>query len=147
MVERAARARLVLEAPQALGIARERGGQHLDRDVAAEPRVARAVHLAHPARTKRADDLIRAEAGSRDQRHHAIMSKVRWWGWGTSDRTERVSEIFPVRAVVGVRDSRRRGGVAHLLRDYDFSKSLRVYLFLPGFKRSGGFAIDYQPDF
>ena len=57
--------RLLLEAAQALGIGREDGGQHLDRDVAPEPRVARAVDLAHPARAERDEDLVGAEARCR----------------------------------------------------------------------------------
>ena len=36
-------------AAEAIGIVGERGGQDLDRDVAAEPRVARAIDLAHAA--------------------------------------------------------------------------------------------------
>ena len=44
--------RLALEAGEALGVARERRGQRLDRDVAPEPRVARAVDLAHAARAE-----------------------------------------------------------------------------------------------
>ena len=39
----------------------ERGGQHLDRDLAAEARIARAVDLAHAARAERREDLVRAE--------------------------------------------------------------------------------------
>ena len=38
------------------------GRQDLDRDLAPEPRVARAVHLAHAAGAERRDDLVGAEA-------------------------------------------------------------------------------------
>ena len=58
MVERAGGPRLLLEAAQALGVGGERGGQHLDRDVAAEPRVAGAVDLAHAARAERRRHLV-----------------------------------------------------------------------------------------
>ena len=43
--------------------------QHLDRDVALEPRVARAVDLAHAARAERRQDLVRAEALAGSEGH------------------------------------------------------------------------------
>ena len=43
---------LLLEALQAVRVARKRGRQDLDRDLAAEPRVLRPVDLAHPARAE-----------------------------------------------------------------------------------------------
>ena len=49
MIERGEHLRLALEAREAIGIGGERLGQDLDRDVAPELRVARAVDLAHPA--------------------------------------------------------------------------------------------------
>ena len=52
MVEGAGGAGLLLEAAQALGIGPERLGQHLDRDLAPEPRIPRAVDLPHPTRTE-----------------------------------------------------------------------------------------------
>ena len=52
--------RLVLEAPRRSGSAASRPAA-LDRDVAPEPRVARAVHLTHAARAEGADDLTRTE--------------------------------------------------------------------------------------
>ena len=75
-------ARLALEAGQAVGIgARRLGGQHLERDVAAEPRVARAVDLAHAARAERGDDLVGAEPS-------AVAS-------GIARRPARVCQILP----------------------------------------------------
>ena len=59
VIERGDGARLLLEAAQPVRIGREPRGQDLDRDVAPEPRVAGAVHLAHPARADRGDDLGR----------------------------------------------------------------------------------------
>ena len=61
MVERRGGARLLLEAAQPIGIGRERGGQDLDRDLASEPRVARAVDLAHAAGAERREDLVRTQ--------------------------------------------------------------------------------------
>ena len=52
---------VLLEAAQAISIDAEFGGQDLDGDVPAEPRVFRTINLAHPAGAKRRDDLIGAE--------------------------------------------------------------------------------------
>jgi hypothetical protein len=54
-------ARFTLEAPQSIGIGGKRGGQHLDRHVALQPGVARAIHLAHSAGTDQMQDLVRTE--------------------------------------------------------------------------------------
>ena len=67
--------RLALEAREALGVLRERGGQRLDRDVAPEPRVAGAIHLAHAARAERRDDLVGAEAGAGGQGHRGTLTE------------------------------------------------------------------------
>ena len=52
MIQRGEHPRLALEARQPIRVARERARQDLDRDVATELRVARAVHLAHAARAE-----------------------------------------------------------------------------------------------
>ena len=65
MVEGAGRARLLLEAPQAVRHRCEkRGRQDLDRDLAAQARVAGAVDLAHAARAEGGEDLVGPEAGA-----------------------------------------------------------------------------------
>ena len=64
MIQRRERLRFALEAGQAIGISRERVGQDLDRDVAIQLRVARAIHLAHAAGADRRGDLVGAEAGA-----------------------------------------------------------------------------------
>src|SRR5438093_2704493 len=69
MIERGQQLRLALEARGALGIRNERIGQGLDRDVATKPRVARAIHLAHPARANRLQDLVGAKPRARTERH------------------------------------------------------------------------------
>ena len=48
-------------------------GQHLDRDVTAQPRIGGAIDLAHPARAEQRDDLVRADTGSRNQRHESSL--------------------------------------------------------------------------
>ena len=54
--------RLALESRQALLVLGERRGQDLDRDLALQPRVGRAVDLAHPALAELGGDLVGAEA-------------------------------------------------------------------------------------
>ena len=44
-------------------------GQNLDRDGAVEPRIARAIHLAHAACAERLDDFVRTEFGPRREPH------------------------------------------------------------------------------
>ena len=43
---------------------RERLGQDLDRDVSVQLRVARSIHLAHPAFANLRDDFVDAETGA-----------------------------------------------------------------------------------
>jgi hypothetical protein len=54
--------RLAAEAGDALRVQREGRGQHLERDLAAELRVARAQHLAHAARAERRDHVVTADS-------------------------------------------------------------------------------------
>ena len=65
--EAAGGARLLLEAPQSVGVAGQRTREDFHRDVAIQARVTRAVHLAHPPRAQRTQDLVRPEA-RRDER-------------------------------------------------------------------------------
>jgi len=58
-----------LEAVQALRIGRERCRQDLDGHVAFEPRIARAIHLAHAAGADGGHDLVRSKAGFAPKRH------------------------------------------------------------------------------
>jgi hypothetical protein len=58
MIERRQDPRFAREAREALGIAREHARQNLDRDVATELRIARAVDLAHPTGTEARDDPV-----------------------------------------------------------------------------------------
>ena len=69
VVQRAGGARLLLEPPQPLGIGRERGGKHLDGDLASETRVVGTIDLAHAAGAERSDDFVRAETRSGSQAH------------------------------------------------------------------------------
>ena len=62
MIQRGEHPRLPLEAREPLGVARERVRQELDRDIALELRVARAVHLTHAARTEQGLHLIHTKS-------------------------------------------------------------------------------------
>ena len=62
MIQRGADFRLALEAKQPFGIAGKGLGQELQRDIAIELRVARAIDLTHPAHADAGDDFIGTEA-------------------------------------------------------------------------------------
>ena len=83
MVQGAGGLRLLLEAREPGGIVRQRGGNDLDGDLAAEPGVAGAIHLSHAALPKRSDDLVRTEPGAGGQRHGGTLAddKVADYVW------------------------------------------------------------------
>jgi hypothetical protein len=62
---------LVRKATHPCGLGSFLGSDDLDRDIAADPRVASAVHLSHPSRAEGRQDLVRAKACSATQRHVA----------------------------------------------------------------------------
>ena len=62
MIQRREGLRFAREPREPFGVAREDIGQHLDRDVAIQLRIARAIDLAHAAGAQGGEDLIRAEA-------------------------------------------------------------------------------------
>ena len=64
VVERSRRSGLVREAAHPHGVGLSVGGDHLDRDFAANPRVAGAVDLARAPRAERRQDLVRTETCS-----------------------------------------------------------------------------------
>ena len=66
MIDRTGRADFLLEAPQPVAIEGECRGKDLDRDFAADARVARAPNLPHPARPDGRDDLVGSEAFADD---------------------------------------------------------------------------------
>src|SRR5262245_8876472 len=75
MVQRGRGACLLLEAPDR---GRTRTGidvQHFDRDAAPELRVVCAIHLAHAADAQEVDDLVRADARTRPERHAGIFDQ------------------------------------------------------------------------
>ena len=72
MVQRGRGPRLQREAREPFLIAEQLLRQDLQRDLAAEPRVQRAVDLAHSAGAQPVDDLKRAQHGAGPQRHARI---------------------------------------------------------------------------
>ena len=64
------------ESAPAVGIEREGIRQDLDRDVAIELRVARAIDLAHAARADRRDDFVRAETSAGNKGHEAPAESI-----------------------------------------------------------------------
>jgi hypothetical protein len=65
MRKRRDRLRLALEPGQRIGIRSDGLGKHLDRDVPIQLHIPRPVHLPHPARAERREDLVGPEAGTR----------------------------------------------------------------------------------
>jgi hypothetical protein len=62
-------ARLALEPHERVGRLEQTVRQDLHGDLAAKPAVARAVHLAHAARSDRRDDVVRPKASARRNCH------------------------------------------------------------------------------
>jgi hypothetical protein len=58
---------------EAVGVGGKRGGQDLDRNVATQARVTRAVDVAHAARANDRDDFIWAEPLAGEEGHRATL--------------------------------------------------------------------------
>ena len=69
MIQRCEGGRFPLKTGEAIGIARKRVGEDLERDVASQLQIARAVDFAHAAGAERCDDVVRAEARSSGEGH------------------------------------------------------------------------------
>ncbi len=61
VIERGDRAGFAIETFEAARFVGDLGRQHLQRDIAPEPRIARAIHLAHATRSECGGDLVRAK--------------------------------------------------------------------------------------
>ena len=84
MVQGGEQARLALQPGDALRIAGQRRRQHLDGDLSMQPRIERAIHLAHAARIERPEDAVRPELGVR--RPSPALRGSRWRNPGTPTR-------------------------------------------------------------
>ena len=71
VVERGQHLRLALETGDAIRITCEGFRQDLQRDLAIQLGIARAIHLAHAARSEGGTNFVRAEASAGEQRHEA----------------------------------------------------------------------------
>ncbi len=71
VIQRGQDLRFASKASQAIGIERERLRQDLQRDVTIQPRIPRAIDLAHPAFAELGEDLVGSDLGSRGKRHPA----------------------------------------------------------------------------
>ena len=66
--------RLALEPRQPLGVGGEHRRQDLESHLAPQPRVARAIHLAHAPGAQRPGDFIRTDVRADGQRHVDVRS-------------------------------------------------------------------------
>ena len=74
VVEDAGGLRLLLESAQPVRVLREGRRQHLDRDLAPEARILRAVDLAHPPGADLAEDFVGAELRAARERHRSPVA-------------------------------------------------------------------------
>ena len=72
VIQAARGARFLFEPALAIGIARECRRQDLDRDVALQLRIARAIDLAHAADAETSEDLESADPIARGEAHGCI---------------------------------------------------------------------------
>jgi hypothetical protein len=70
------RLRLALEAGKPIRIISEGSGKNLECDVAIEPRIAGAIHLAHAACSEQTHNLIGTDACSRRETHLRTFTGV-----------------------------------------------------------------------
>ncbi len=73
MVEHARGARLLLEAPQAVGVSSKGRRKNFNGYLAPQARVAGAVDFPHPTRTERREDFVRAKPSSGNQGHRLCI--------------------------------------------------------------------------
>ena len=74
VIERRQNLRLAFEPREPVEIVGEEFGEDLQRDVAIELRVTRAIHLAHPTGTKGGKDFVRAESSTEDESQKAAAA-------------------------------------------------------------------------
>lgn len=69
MIQRREHLRLAPKSREPICIVHDRIGQHFDGDIAIQPRIARPIHFAHPARARQREDFVCAETSTRCERH------------------------------------------------------------------------------
>src|SRR5262252_3209781 len=88
MAELRDRLRLALEARAPNGVVGDAGRQHLDRDIAIQPCIARPINFAHTAPTDQAEELVGTEACAGGDRHgvrSTRTTRARRTGSGAKD--------------------------------------------------------------
>jgi hypothetical protein len=76
MVQRRNRSRFPLKTCTKVGIGGELRGEDLDSHGAAEPRIARAVNLAHSSGADECHDFVRADMGANSDRHGSRWRRI-----------------------------------------------------------------------
>src|SRR5207249_331066 len=76
VIQRREHPRLALETGEAIAVLEEEIRQGLDRDLAVQLQVPRAVDLSHAAPANRGDDLVRADAGTGCESHRVEIQYV-----------------------------------------------------------------------
>src|SRR4051812_28804778 len=84
MAQRGERTGLAVEPGQPGGVEAIIIREHLQRDIARQANVTRAVDLPHTARRKRANDLVGSESGTRCERHADYASERSTVGTGVA---------------------------------------------------------------
>jgi hypothetical protein len=74
VIERGERLCFTRKSRDAIGVAGKGVGQNLDRDVAIQLRIARALHFAHAAGTERRQNFVRTKASAVYQRHRRLVA-------------------------------------------------------------------------
>ena len=80
MIQRGEDFRLTLKPRQPTDVSGNSRRQNLDRDLALQVGVRRAIHLPHPAHANLGNDFIRAEAGAGAERHQCPGIPARLYG-------------------------------------------------------------------
>ena len=76
VIERGRRFRFLLESVQTVGVSGNGGGQDFDGNVTRQARIASSIDLSHAPCTQEGDNLIRAQASARLQRHGANIGII-----------------------------------------------------------------------
>ncbi len=124
MVERGEHPRFALEAGEAVGIRGEDARQNLERDVAPELRVARAIHLAHAAGAEQRLDLVDADASTGQQGSAGVgddagRRRERWLGQeagGVALVRQQRCHFLVQRVIAGARLAQESGAIARVTR-------------------------------
>ena len=76
MIQRREHLRFAPKPREPIGVDAEGLGKDLQRDVAPELRVPRAIHLAHPAGAQGREDVVRPESRPRHERAHPALRSL-----------------------------------------------------------------------